>query len=94
MCGAGPIVSIEDDREYLRRIENGQRLRQEFPRRAVGRIVTAFEGRTTRTPGLTVWLGFASILIGVALIVIGLRRYQRTKEQIDSRTFRPAGEPA
>jgi putative membrane protein len=64
---------------------------------AIGRFSIAIrqlmeiEGRTPRTPGLTVWLGLASILAGVALLFIGLSRYQRTKNQIDNRTFRPAG---
>jgi len=64
---------------------------------AIGRFSIAirqlmqFEGRTSRTPGLSVWLGFASILLGVGLILLGLRRYRRTREQIENLAFRPEG---
>ncbi|MGA2357012.1 MAG: DUF202 domain-containing protein [Terriglobales bacterium] len=64
---------------------------------AIGRFSIAlrefmkFEGRSTATPGLTTWLGIISTIGGVMLILAGLRRYHKTKLQLDSNTFEPAG---
>jgi putative membrane protein len=64
---------------------------------AIGRFSIAlreflkFQGYSGTTPGLTTWLGIASAVGGVLLIFVGLRRYQKTKVQLDSDTFEPAG---
>jgi putative membrane protein len=64
---------------------------------AIGRFAIAleefvrFQGRSATTPGLTVWLGMVSILFGVVLVFAGLLRYRRTRVQLDSGTFEPAG---
>src|SRR5215813_7769833 len=64
---------------------------------AVGRFSIAlqeflrFEGKPAGTPGLTAWLGMLSIVFGVLLIVAGQLRYRKTRVQIDSDTFEPAG---
>src|SRR5215813_9614143 len=64
---------------------------------AIGRFAIAleeffrFEGKTSNTPGFSAWLGIASIAFGVLLIFTGLVRYRRTREQIDSGSFEPAG---
>jgi putative membrane protein len=43
------------------------------------------------TPGLTTWLGIISTVGGVVLIFAGLQRYNKTKIQLDSNSFEPAG---
>jgi putative membrane protein len=43
------------------------------------------------TPGLTTWLGIISTVGGVLLIFAGLQRYNKTKIQLDSNSFEPAG---
>jgi putative membrane protein len=43
------------------------------------------------TPGLTSWLGMVSTVGGVLLILAGLSRYRKTRVQLDSNTFEPAG---
>jgi putative membrane protein len=43
------------------------------------------------TPGLTSWLGMVSTVGGVLLILAGLSRYRKTRAQLDSNTFEPAG---
>jgi putative membrane protein len=64
---------------------------------AIGRFSIAlreflkFQGYSGTTPGLTTWLGITSAVGGVLLIFVGLRRYQKTKVQLDSDTFEPAG---
>ncbi len=64
---------------------------------AVGRFSIAlqeflhFEGKPAPTPGLTAWLGMISIVAGVLLILAGLFRYRKTRVQIDTDTFEPAG---
>jgi uncharacterized membrane protein len=55
------------------------------------RQLTAFEGHPIRTAGLSVWMGAASIVAGVLLVVAGLVRYRKTREQLDNDTFEPAG---
>jgi len=64
---------------------------------AVGRFSIAlqaflqFEGKAAPTPGLTAWLGMISIIAGVLLIFAGLFRYRKTRVQIDTDSFEPAG---
>jgi len=64
---------------------------------AIGRFSIALreflklQGDPAVTPGLTTWLGITSALGGVLLIFVGLRRYRKTKVQLDSDSFEPAG---
>ncbi|MFY9904764.1 MAG: DUF202 domain-containing protein [Terriglobales bacterium] len=64
---------------------------------AIGRFSIAlreflkFEGRSAVTPGLTTWLGIISTVGGVLLILAGLGRYRKTKLQLESNSFEPAG---
>jgi putative membrane protein len=64
---------------------------------AVGRFSIAlqeflqFEGKPASSPGLTAWLGMISIVAGVLLILAGLYRYRKTRVQIDTDSFEPAG---
>ena len=64
---------------------------------AVGRFSIAlqeflqFEGKPASSPGLTAWLGTISIVAGVLLILAGLFRYRKTRVQIDTDSFEPAG---
>jgi len=64
---------------------------------AVGRFSIAlqeflqFEGKPATTPGITAWLGLISIVAGVLLIFAGLYRYRKTRVQIDTDSFEPAG---
>ena len=55
------------------------------------RQLTAMSGRGIRTAGLSVWMGAGSIVAGVVLVIAGLVRYRKTKTQLDSGTFEPAG---
>ncbi len=64
---------------------------------AIGRFAiamrqfTALEGHPVRTAGMSVWMGSGAIVAGVALVVAGLVRYRKTRVQLDSGTFEPAG---
>jgi putative membrane protein len=64
---------------------------------AIGRFSIALreflkmQGYSSTTPGLTTWLGIISTVGGVLLILAGLNRYRKTKVQLDSNTFEPAG---
>ncbi len=64
---------------------------------AIGRFSIALrefmkvQGYQSVTPGFTTWLGIISAVGGVLLIPAGLRRYRKTKIQLDSNTFEPAG---
>jgi|SRR5271167_4726983 len=66
---------------------------------AIGRFAVAIrqwmqlegQGHAVPTAGLSVWFGTAAILAGVLVCVAGLVRYRRTREQIDSGNFQPAG---
>jgi putative membrane protein len=66
---------------------------------AIGRFAVAIrqwmqlegQGHVVPTAGLSVWFGAAAILAGVLVCVAGLVRYRRTREQIDSGNFQPAG---
>jgi len=55
------------------------------------RQLTAFGGHAVRTAGLSVWMGASSILAGVALVFAGLLRYRKTRAQLESGSFEPAG---
>lgn len=55
------------------------------------RQLAAFSGHTVRTAGLSVWMGAASIVGGVGLVIAGLVRYRKTRMQLDAGTFEPAG---
>ncbi|HEX3322380.1 MAG TPA: DUF202 domain-containing protein [Terriglobales bacterium] len=64
---------------------------------AIGRFSIAIrelmqaQGRKPTTPGITAWLGLISIIGGVLLIVAGMMRYRKTRMQLDTGTFEPAG---
>jgi putative membrane protein len=64
---------------------------------AIGRFSIALreflkmQGYSSTTPGMTTWLGIISIAGGVLLVLAGLGRYRRTKVQLDSNAFEPAG---
>ena len=64
---------------------------------AIGRFAIAIrqlmqiQGHSFRTAGLTVWFGAIAILGGVSLTLAGLLRYRRTREQLESGKFEPAG---
>jgi putative membrane protein len=55
------------------------------------RQLTALQGHTVRTAGWSVWMGSAAIASGVVMVMAGLVRYRKTREQIDTGTFEPAG---
>jgi putative membrane protein len=55
------------------------------------RQLTALSGHAVRTAGLSVWMGSGSIMAGVLLVIAGLVRYRKTRAQLDSETFEPAG---
>ena len=55
------------------------------------RQLTALQGHEVRTAGMSVWMGAASMVAGVVLVVAGLVRYRKTRTQIDAGTFEPAG---
>jgi putative membrane protein len=64
---------------------------------AIGRFSIALrqfmklQGAKSVTPGFTTWLGIISAVGGVMLIFAGLTRYRKTRTQLDSDTFEPAG---
>ncbi len=66
---------------------------------AIGRFAVAIrqwmqlegQGHVVPTAGLSVWFGTTAIISGVLVCVAGLVRYRRTREQIDSGNFQPAG---
>lgn len=55
------------------------------------RQLTALQGHPVRTAGISVWMGSGTIVAGVVLVVAGLFRYRKTRAQLDSGTFEPAG---
>ena len=55
------------------------------------RQLSAMQGHTIRTAGLSVWMGVISMVGGAALLVAGLLRYRVTRTQIDEGNFQPAG---
>ncbi len=64
---------------------------------AIGRFAIAIrqwmamQGHSVPTSGLSVWFGTVAIIAGVLVCATGLVRYRRTREQIDSGNFQPAG---
>ena len=64
---------------------------------AIGRFAIAirefmqFQGHASRTAGLSVWFGTIAIIAGVLLTLAGLLRYRRTRDQLESGSFEPAG---
>ena len=64
---------------------------------AIGRFSIAIrelmqaQGRKPTTPGITAWLGLISIIGGVLLIIAGMMRYRKTRLQLDTGSFEPAG---
>src|SRR5271155_586179 len=64
---------------------------------AIGRFSIALrefmkiQGYNSGTVGLSTWLGIISAVGGVILILAGLNRYRKTRVQLDSNTFEPAG---
>jgi len=64
---------------------------------AIGRFSIALrefmklQGYKSVTPGFTTWLGIISAVGGVLLLLAGLGRYRKTRMQLDSNTFEPAG---
>ena len=64
---------------------------------AIGRFAIAIrqfmqiQGRTFQTAGLTVWFGAIAIFGGVLLTLAGLLRYRRTRDQLETGKFEPAG---
>jgi putative membrane protein len=64
---------------------------------AIGRFAIAIrqfmelQGRASRTVGFSVWFGMIAIVAGVQLTIAGLLRYRRTRAQLESGTFEPAG---
>ena len=64
---------------------------------AIGRFAIAIrqfmqiQGHIFRTAGLTVWFGAIAIFGGVLLTIAGLFRYRRTRDQLESGRFEPAG---
>lgn len=64
---------------------------------AIGRFSIALreflrlQGHAGTSSGVTAWLGVISIIGGVMLILAGLVRYRKTRLQLDSNSFEPAG---
>jgi len=64
---------------------------------AIGRFSIALrefmhiEGSASTTSGVTAWFGVISIVGGVLLILAGLARYRKTRMQLDTDSFEPAG---
>lgn len=64
---------------------------------AIGRFAVAIrqfmqlQGRASPTEGLSVWFGTIAIIAGVVLSLAGLLRYRRTRDQLESGRFEPAG---
>ena len=64
---------------------------------AIGRFAIAIrefaqaQGHPQRTGGLSVWFGVVAIVTGIVLALAGLNRYRRTRAQLKSGRFEPAG---
>jgi putative membrane protein len=64
---------------------------------AIGRFAIAIrqfaqgQGSASRTPELSVWFGTMAIIGGVLLTLAGLVRFRRTRSQLESGEFEPAG---
>jgi len=55
------------------------------------RQLTELQGQRLRTAAMSVWMGSAAIVAGVILVIAGLVRYRKTRAQLDSGRFEPAG---
>lgn len=55
------------------------------------RQLTALSGHPVRTAGISVWMGASSIVAGVVLVIAGMVRYRKTREQLEAGSFEPAG---
>jgi len=51
----------------------------------------AGHGRSVSDSGASVWFGALAILAGVAVCLVGLDRYRRTRTQLSTGRFEPAG---
>src|SRR5258708_198780 len=64
---------------------------------AIGRFAIAIrefaqaQGHPERTAGLSVWLGVLAIVTGICFAFAGFKRYRRTRAQLESGRFEPAG---
>src|SRR5437870_10983387 len=64
---------------------------------AIGRFAVAIreftqaQGHPQRTASLSVWFGVVAIVTGIVLAFAGLNRYRRTRAQLESGRFEPAG---
>jgi putative membrane protein len=64
---------------------------------AIGRFAIAIrqflqiQGHVSSTAGISAWFGMIAIIGGVVLTLAGLRRYRRTRAQLESGAFEPAG---
>jgi len=64
---------------------------------AIGRFAIAIrefaqaQGHPLPTAGLSVWFGMVAIVTGIVLAFAGLIRYRRTRAQLESGRFEPAG---
>jgi len=64
---------------------------------AIGRFaiamqqLTEFQGHSSKTTGISVWMGSSAMLGGVVMVVAGLLRYRRTRAQLEENQFEPAG---
>ena len=64
---------------------------------AIGRFAIAIrefaqaQGHPLPTAGLSVWFGMVAIVTGIVLALAGLNRYRRTRAQLESGRFEPAG---
>jgi putative membrane protein len=64
---------------------------------AIGRFALALrqlmqlQGHVQRTAGLSVWMGTASIIGGVVIVLAGLLRYRKTRALLEEGQFEPAG---
>ncbi|MGA9527609.1 MAG: DUF202 domain-containing protein [Terriglobales bacterium] len=64
---------------------------------AIGRFSIALreflriEGHASASSGVSAWLGVISIVGGVLLILAGLARYRKTRVQLETNSFQPAG---
>jgi inner membrane protein YidH len=64
---------------------------------AIGRFAIAIrefaqaQGHPQPTAGLSVWFGMVAIVTGIVLAFAGLNRYRRTRAQLESGRFEPAG---
>jgi putative membrane protein len=64
---------------------------------AIGRFAIAIqeftraEGHPQSAAGMSVWFGLVAIVTGIVLVFAGLKRYRRTRAQLEVGKFEPAG---